>query len=164
MASCPELSAYQQMREDLVASLVREIKKATAVEVAFLLPGDLWSTGVNPSLIAKEADLVESLAYTNSADVVEERTRRTETYIGDLSHLLIGLQAYYPCANDSKTLQANVRRAHQLNVRQFSFYNYGIMPRPNLLWIKDCVEAVHKADTLGRRRLLHFFGELFNRT
>ena len=58
--------------------------------------------------------------------------------VPDLRRLVVGLQAYYPCAVDSDGLLAQVEAARRQGVEQFSYYNYGIMPRPNLGWLRRC--------------------------
>ena len=135
-----ELAGFQQLREDLVTSLIREIKDATGVEISFLLMGDRWGAGIHPPQIAREADLVEILAYTDSPDAVEERVRETMADLDDPGRLVLGLQAYYPCARSADGLWANVERGLELGVKQFSYYNYGIAPRPCLDWVKYCTE------------------------
>ena len=136
-----ELAGFQQMREDLVTSLVREIKEATGVEVSFLLMGDRWRAGIRPAQIAREADLVEILAYTDSPDAVEKRVQETMADLDEPGRLVLGLQAYHPCARSADGLWANVERGLELGVKQFSYYNYGIAPRPCLDWVKHCTEC-----------------------
>ena len=130
LSSRQDLAAFQQMREELVVSLVRQLKTATGVEIAFM--------GGNRQMAAV-ADLLEILAYTNSPDRVETQVKDMLKVLEEPGRLVVGLQAYHPCANSSQELAANVKRALELGIRQFSYYNYGIMPRPNLQWIKDSI-------------------------
>ena len=141
VAAREDLAAFQEMREDLVTSLIREVREATGVEVSFLLMGDRWQAGIRRPRVMEVVDLVEILAYTASPDAVEARIREVEKDLGDVSRLVVGLQAYHPAAPDGETLKANVERALALGAEQFSYYNYGIMPRPNLQWIRTCTEG-----------------------
>ena len=139
----PELAGFQEMREEAVTSLIGRIKEDSgAPEVSFLLMGDRWTSGIRPEKIAGVCDLLGSLAYTSSPEIVEERVK------GDLERsgieprqLVVGLQAYPPAAADAETLAAVFARARECGAEQFSFYNYGIMPRPNLDWIRRCVRS-----------------------
>ncbi len=141
-----ELTAYQEMREDLVATLIREIRDAAGVEISVLLMGDRWLTGLNRERVAESADLVEALAYTPSPDEVEACVvGETEQGI-DASRLVLGLQAYRPCAASQEDLARNVQRGLALGVRRFSYYNYGIMPRANFEWIRYCNRQLKKAE------------------
>ncbi|MSR81582.1 MAG: hypothetical protein EXS58_01445 [Candidatus Latescibacteria bacterium] len=126
-----DLAAFQEMRQELVVSLVRQIKEATGVEVAFMGGG---------RRIAEVADLLEILAYTPLPDQVGAQISDALQHLDSAERLVVGLQAYYPCANTSEELEANVHRALALGIRQFSYYNYGIMPRPNFQWIRRCIE------------------------
>lgn len=140
-AGHPELQAFQAMREDLVISLVEEIREATGVEVSFLLMGDRWGAGIDAERMAAAADLVEILAYVDSPEKVTRRLEALRPAVPDMSRLVVGLQAYYPCALDADGLAAQVEAARRQGVEQFSYYNYGIMPRPNLQWLRRCALA-----------------------
>ena len=52
----------------------------------------------------------------------------------------VGLQAYPPASPDATTLMANLEAALEQGVSRFSFYNYGIMPLPNLDWIRQAIK------------------------
>ncbi|MFH1570229.1 MAG: hypothetical protein ABIL09_19715 [Gemmatimonadota bacterium] len=137
----PLLAAYQDLREELVASLVGEIGQACGgAEVSVILMGDRWNAGLRPEALVRAADRVEILAYTPSADQVEERVRATLRDLSSPSQLVVGLQAYPPAARQAAELRANVDRARSCGVEQFSFYNYGIMPRASLDWVRTCLQ------------------------
>ena len=136
-----ELQAYQTLREDLVVSLVEEIRQATGAEVSFLLMGDRWGAGIDAARMAATADLVEILAYVDAPEKITHRLAAMRETVPDLRRLVVGLQAYYPCAVDADGLLAQVEAARREGVEQFSYYNYGIMPRPNLGWLRRCILA-----------------------
>ena len=140
-AGHPELQAYQAMREDLVISLVEEVREATGVEVSFLLMGDRWGAGIDAARMAATADLVEILAYVDAPEKITQRLAAMRETVPDLRRLVVGLQAYYPCAVDAEGLLAQVQAARREGVEQLSYYNYGIMPRPNLGWLRRCTRA-----------------------
>ena len=140
-AGHPELQAFQAMREDLVVSLVEEVREATGVEVSFLLMGDRWGAGIDAARMAAAADLVEILAYVDAPEKVTQRLHALRRTVPEMSRLVVGLQAYYPCAVDADGLAAQVAAARREGVEQLSYYNYGIMPRPNLEWLRRCARA-----------------------
>jgi hypothetical protein len=137
----PEFAALQVMREDAVASLVDEVRKRCRTAVSFIHMGDRWSTGVVPERILQSADLLEVLAYTGSAGQVGAQVQAALTAALTPDRLLVGLQAYHPCATSAELLAAQVNAAARLGVRHFSYYNYGIMPRANLAWIRSCTSG-----------------------
>ena len=103
-----------------------------------MLMGDRWTSAIQPKSIGQHADLFETLAYTNSPDSAQ---RQVNEILQDIpaEKLVVGLQAYPPAADSAEALQAVVQGVKECGVRQLSFYNYGIMPRPNLAWIRQCI-------------------------
>ncbi len=144
-AAVPQLAEYVHMRENTVATLVQEVRDAAGVPVSFIFMGDRPTSGADRKRIASIVDYVETLSYT--AD--PERTRQTVSrLLPDLrapDQLLVGLQAYPPASPDAETLQANIEEAAGLGIRRFSFYNYGIMPLPNLNWVQKAIGAAQKS-------------------
>lgn len=138
----PALAAFQEMREELVTSLIREIRQVTGVEVSFLLMGDRWGAGIRRDQMSGAADLVEILAYSRDPDAIASRVRDTLADLDTPDQLVLGLQAYHPCATSAEELQAIVEAGLGLGVGKFSFYNYGIAPPPCLDWIGQCVKRM----------------------
>ena len=138
--SIPGLRVYCNMREEVVSSLVRELKEAVDVPLSYILMGNPHMTGASPRAIAQIADSVEILSYT--AD-----TQRTKTRVAELlpmlqrtDQLVVGLQAYPPASPDAETLCANLRAAREQGVTKFAFYNYGIMPFAALDWVRQAIK------------------------
>ncbi len=139
----PDLASFVRMREEIVASLVREVRETGPI--SFIWMGNPHTAGFNRKEIAGIADYSEILSYTPDAD----RTARTvQDLVPDLpspAHLIVGLQAYLPASPDAETLAKNLKRASSLGVRRFSFYNFGIMPAPNLQWVKQAIKIARNA-------------------
>jgi hypothetical protein len=93
---------------------------------------------LNRERVAESSDLTEILAYTSSPDEVSARVADEIGQGIDPGRIVLGLQAYPPCAVSRKDLALNVQRGLDLGIKQFSYYNYGIMPRANLDWIRHC--------------------------
>ena len=133
------LSQYLKIRQRMVTSLFEEVKAAAGVPTRFILMGAPHISGADRRAIAGLADCVEILSYAADAG----RTRQAvEALLPDLpgpDRLMVGLQAYPPASPDGDVLRANVRGAAALGVHRFSFYNYGIMPLPNLVWVKKAI-------------------------
>ena len=145
VAAQDQLAAFQSLREDLVTSLVGEIKSGCGqAEIAFVsfdVASDRWRCGVRPEKVLEHSDLLATIAYSSDLGVVEERSRTALAAVDSPERLLLGLQAYTPCADDAESLQAVVDKTRECGVEQLSVYNYGIMPRPNLDWIRRCLRG-----------------------
>lgn len=136
----PGLEAFDAMREEIVTSLVRELKASVDVPLSYILMGDSQITGSNPKAIAQIADSVEILSYT--ADPQRTKTRVSELLpiIQSPDQLVVGLQAYPPASPDAETLCANLQAAREQGVTKFAFYNYGIMPLAALDWVRQAIQ------------------------
>lgn len=145
VAGHPALGAFQQLREELVAGLVAEIRGAVgpAVEVSFLLMGDRWQAGIRADLIAPHAERLGILAYTPSPDEVERRVvAALAAGVPAADRLVVGLCLYPPASPDGATLAATAAAAVGAGVRELSFYNYGIAPPACLEWVKSCIRSI----------------------
>jgi hypothetical protein len=140
IAEQPDLAAYVAVREEVVTSLVQEVKEESRVPISFLSMGDRWTTGVNLSRVAHRASRVEILAYTADTAALERQIQAVASELDGLDRLVVGLQAYPPASPDAATLHRNVQAAVRRGVRFLSFYHYGIMPRPNLAWIREAMD------------------------
>ena len=139
----PEIGAYLEMRASVVSSLVANIKSVSKAPIASMGMGDDRNSGLNIEQIRETVDWYEILCYTPSRESVEEFVKDgTELMNGDANRVWVGFCAYPPESPDAGTLATNVRAAVDLGVRAVSFYNYGIMPRRNLQWIKKAIEGV----------------------
>jgi hypothetical protein len=152
----PPLAAYVEMRERTVSSLIEELKEsipstgsghrnAQLSVIVSPLPRN-WITGVHTRRIASIADFVEVLSYTSSASKVSDDISQVRQILGSVESLTVGLAAYHPFVTDPHRLKEMVEQGLRAGVRRFSFYNYGLMPRENLSWVKEAVELIHDAD------------------
>ena len=136
----PDLAAFDAMREEIVTSLVRELKASVDVPLSYILMGDSTITGSNPKAIAQIADSVEILSYTAAPQRTRTRVSELLPIIQSPDQLVVGLQAYPPASPDAKTLCANLQAAREQGVTKFAFYNYGIMPLSALDWVRQAIQ------------------------
>lgn len=148
IAAVPQLEPFVRMRDEVVASLLEEVKAAAGVPVSFIFMGDRFNAAINRSRLAEIADYAETLAYTPDADRIQSTISEIVADLKNPQQLVVGLQAYPPASPDATALGAGVERALDLGIRRVSFYNYGIMPPANLAWIGRCIgDARRVCDT-----------------
>ncbi|MBT5875060.1 MAG: hypothetical protein HOH43_16700 [Candidatus Latescibacteria bacterium] len=145
VAGNEELAEYVRMRAETVASLTRMVKGAVTVPVYYLLMGNYFGSGMDHHEISRIVDRVEILAYSPDTDQVRESIRQTCNQGIAPENIHAGFGAYYPASPDEETLIATTEAALDEGVSGFSYYNYGIMPRQNLQWVKSAVKAVNGA-------------------
>ncbi len=145
IATVPQLDPFIRMRDEVVASLLEEVRTAAGVPVSFIFMGDRYGASIHRSRLAEVADYAETLAYTPNVNRIQATISDIVPDLNDPQQLVVGLQAYPPASPDAQTLRACVECAFGQGIRRFSFYNYGIMPEANLAWIKQCIGDVRGA-------------------
>lgn len=138
----PDLRAFADARERVVADLVAEVAAESKVPLSFILMGSRWDIGASVSALNNIVARFEILAYTPSSQEVAQRTKAALQEIKEGERLVVGLQTYPPAAPDAATLKANVQAAWQAGARCLSFYHYGIMPPANLAWVTEALASV----------------------
>ncbi len=141
----PETREYLKMRESVVSSLISEIKTVSKAQIASMAMGSRRYSGLNTEQIREVVNWHEILCYTPSQASVEESVRNATALMnGQADRVWVGVCAYPPASPDAKTLATNVKAAADLGVRAVSFYNYGIMPKRNLQWVKAAIEGIRQ--------------------
>ncbi len=142
VAALPELAAYQAVREETVASLVREVREAVGCEVYLIQMGDRWISGLDLARVAGLVDRIEVLAYTASPEQVRRLVESALRSLPGPERLTVGYSVFAPFTPDRSTLLANAEAALDLGVRALSFYNYGLIPAASFPWVRDAVAAL----------------------
>jgi hypothetical protein len=137
ISSTPGLDAFVNLREDIVSSLISQVREAIGIPVSVILMGSRYTSGIDRKRMATIADRVETLSYTPDPDRTRKTVQDITVDLKSPEQLIVGLQAYPPASPDQETLVATTHAAHELGINRFSFYNFGIMPEANLLWIKS---------------------------
>ncbi|MBB14067.1 hypothetical protein CMK22_02290 [Candidatus Poribacteria bacterium] len=142
------LEKFIQVRQNVVSSLLQEIRDAVDTELNFILMGDRVTSGLAPETISQISDKVEILAYTSSASQMVDMIHGKYQEISSQEKLVVGYSVYGSSTPNAETLHNNVQAAIDIGVRHFSFYNYGIMPPQNLDWVKKANEIINAEPSL----------------
>jgi hypothetical protein len=146
VGSIPGLEGYVSVREDVVTSLAEQVREAAGVPISFIFMGDPYASGLARDRLAAAVDYAEILSYTADPSATGAAIDRTVPFLREPAQLVVGLQAYPPASRGPDDLLANVERARQKGIRRFSFYNFGIMPAPNLAWVGQACAAIRAAE------------------
>lgn len=156
-----ELGRYMALRAEAVALLLREVRQAvhgagavavhlqeaSAVGAPPYTPvADLaWQFGMAVPPRPRTADAVTVLGYFAG---VERFKREMDAYRGRIPADLPLEVALRPCTPDCASaaeLRAKVEHCAASGAAGVSFYNYGMMPVPNMGWVHDAVAGVRDA-------------------
>jgi hypothetical protein len=147
LAEDQELQALVDARCEVVTSLTREVRDAVGDKFLVAMQiGDSTAGGWDGAEIARIADAIELLCYTDQPARVGSMVSAASPHFCAPDDLIVGLSAFTPHTPSQEVLTRNVRQALSMGVRDFSFYNYGIMPERNLAWVRDAVAIIREAD------------------
>lgn len=142
VAEQPDVDAFLSVRADTVSDLTRMVVAAVRIPVYYYLMGDYHVAGMRYDEVAAIADRVVILAYSSSAEQVKSQICSLRDAGVPSDRVIAGMQAYPPASPDAETLQSTVRAAKDQGVAGYCFYNYGIMPRKNLQWVKQAIAGI----------------------
>lgn len=140
----PELKAYLKMRQESLISLIKEVKAEVNSPIFVMDMGDSKVNGLNLKEISNIADRIEILCYSASEQAVANSVDKVKSMTSTAENLTAGFSCYYPASPNRDTLQRNVKKAFEMGVSGFSFYNYGIMPKPSLNWVKETIKGIKR--------------------
>jgi hypothetical protein len=127
-------------RETVVSSFLEEVEESAGVtkvrQMAQIDPVARRLTGINPAASAKVAGGVLVLGYVKDGLTLRAPLQDVQNLIGT-GEITLGLQVGLPESGGKKEFLQKISVAEQLGIRSFNFYNYGLIPRHNLTWIRD---------------------------
>lgn len=137
------LRALLVARDRTVSSLIRDIRGAVRKEVKlvmraasspFITGGD---AGIEWKSLVGVVDRFLFLQFYRETDLVRKELARVMDYQSSCDVALhIGLRAYYPDITSEMELRERLGLLDKRRVGGVQFYNYGLLPRPNLQWIR----------------------------
>jgi hypothetical protein len=141
-ALVPGYAAYTASRLETVTSLLREIRAATQAPLSAIIgtgvPERPWLVGVDLAAFAAACDTLVFTCYRPEATEVEQDARFARAHSNG-SRLYAGLQSIWPLARGAGDLAAKVSAVKRAGADGVSLYNYGLMPLPNLGWVKEAL-------------------------
>lgn len=146
LADYPDLLAYIRWRTTPVTSLVRDLKRAanarTKVYFLSLETGAAWLSGIDLAAIGVVCDGIVLCAYDSSPERVGADVAKAKDLLPPGAHLSVGLRVFYPEVHGPDELASKVTSADEHAPDGFNFYNYGLIPRVRLDWIRHSLESL----------------------
>ncbi|MFO1349642.1 MAG: hypothetical protein U1F68_02700 [Gammaproteobacteria bacterium] len=151
----PDLGAFLLWRCAQVSALVSEIRGELRTDLVLaVIPtiqrtlSSAWLEGSDLNVLAQSADAVELPFYQSSAERIAadawDATRRMAG--GTLRGIL---RPGPPDITSRKDLLANLVALRSGGVKDFAFYNYGLLRPVNLRWMRDTLAALDSSGTAG---------------
>jgi hypothetical protein len=136
-----DLKAFSEFRERSVTELVRSVAQSARKPIRILAMGDRHTTALDINAIVPVVDAVEYLCYTSDAARIQKTLHEAISDTGSAAKVGAGIQAYPPASPTAETLITSVAAARSCGVSLLSFYNFGLLPKPNMGWIKRALES-----------------------
>ncbi len=96
-----------------------------------------WKHGLDFHTLDEHLDYLTVIAYEKDATSVIERVRTAQEFTDCELHA--GIIPAHPEVYDERTTIEIVNALHQEGVERTSFYNYGLLPKPNLEWVRSAI-------------------------
>ncbi len=151
VATFPPLQHYIQRRLNTVTDLVRRIRSAIAgmrlgvFTSSFVgSPSNVWMEGVSLLDLQPTTDVFHLLAYSANSDEVNSDLLFCLNQV-DPSRLNLTINLGLPITPTLDHAMAKIDFAWNRGVRQFSFFNHGLLGEARLQWVKEISEEIrHK--------------------
>jgi hypothetical protein len=145
-ADDPALRSFLAWRFTPVTELCRTLRasarRSTALYFLSLVTQRAWLQGIDVEAIARACDGLVVCAYDSSAPQVFSDVGEAARRVGSDRHLSAGFRVFYPETQGAEDLRSKVHEAVRAGAKGVNFYNYGLIPRPRLAWIRTSVEGL----------------------
>lgn len=140
----PTVARYAETKMETLSQLYSNLDDASGDAdlgsyLGMLRVEDAWMHGIDLDALAESLDYHTVLAYVPTAAEVADRLQIAETLSSDVS-IHAGLLPAHPPVTDEDTVRRQVRAAAEAGAERISFYNYGLLPRRNLVWVGAATE------------------------
>ena len=142
-APWPALHEFLNWRFVPVTSLIAEICEAAhpASEVVTIDLAEGWRGGCDHAEIARACDGLLICAYDMDEAATGAALAKARAKAGTDKFVGAGFRVFHPEMSDGTDLARKVAAARAGGAQAVNFYNYGLIPKARLGWIRQAVEA-----------------------
>lgn len=143
----PEMLAYLRWRSSIITSLVQEVRsngfRSELYFLSLLTNRDSWLYGVNLADVSNFCDGIVICSYDSSAEQAVQDIQLSRKEFNPQTKIVTGMRAFYPeYANESSFVQ-KVKSVLDASRDGFIFYNYGLIPRSQLEWVRQATAVIN---------------------
>ena len=145
----PALRSFLAWRFTPVTELCRALRASAepsaAVYFLSLVTQRAWLQGIDVEAIGRVCDGLVVCVYNSPPALVSRDIAEASRLVPSDKHLSAGFQVFHPETKGPEDLQSKVQEAVRAGARGLNFYNYGLIPRARLAWIKGSVKGLAAA-------------------
>lgn len=130
---------------DLILSRIQSVRPAEiVVNAASSRYKNGAFLGVQPSDLAARVDALLLSLWHLDPEAACAELQTTVANVSGHARVLAGLRVFPPDFRNAEEIAGQCLALAKAGASGFSFYHYGLCPRPNLRWIRHAVSAVNK--------------------
>lgn len=138
-----DVVSYMKMRIDVVMELFATVKErlrdgCTLRIIDWENPGRLWMRGFDERL-NDFLDGIVMCCYSKDTSLLAELVEETKQFLPKVP-VIAGIQAGYPTCTTAQDVVEQVEAARQAPTAGVQVYNYGLMRRENIGWLRDALQ------------------------
>jgi hypothetical protein len=147
IASVAGLADYLEMRFSVLENCLREATgplRESKKKVIYLIGSDQQldhAGGIDLRRLAKHADAVEYMFYARPPEDAPAVVRNVRNAVGPGVPVYLILRPGYPDAEDAATVARLTRAALAAGAEGVSYYNFGLIERSHMEWVRDAIRS-----------------------
>jgi len=130
---------------DLCKALRESAKTSTAIYFLSLVTQRAWLQGIDVEAIARACDGLVVCVYDSPPPQVFADIGEASRRIGSEKYLSAGFRVFHPETRSAEDLRSKVREAVRAGAEGVNFYNFGLIPRSRLSWIRTSLDGLGRA-------------------
>lgn len=136
----PALAEFLRWRTAPVTALIARCREVAHPQTQVLLidAGPSWWEGVDRAAAAAACDGLLYCAYGSPADRLTSEIAAVRAVLAPGATLIAGLALFHPMVADAADFTARARAA-QSHADGLNFYNFGLVPRARLDWVRQAL-------------------------
>lgn len=142
----PELLAYLEWRSEVITSLVEEVRSSVVRSKLYFLSlltnRDSWLYGVNLANISNYCDGVVICSYDCSAEQAAQDIHFSRRDFNPAAKIITGMRAFHPEYANKDSFVQKVKSVLKESQDGFIFYNYGLIPKNQLAWVREATAVM----------------------
>ncbi len=127
---------------ELCSGLRAAASPSTAVYFLSLVTQRAWLHGIDIGAIGRVCDGLVVCAYDSPAPKVARDIAEAYHTMPADRYLSAGFRVFHPETRGPDDLRAKVTEAVRVGAKGLNFYNFGLIPRARLAWVRAAVEGV----------------------
>ncbi len=144
----PKITEFLHWRSNMVSTLVKDVKSKVQNSdlyfLSLLTNRDSWLYGVNLQELSQYCDGIVICSYDCNSKSARDDIRTSRAEFQPKTKIITGMRAFYPEYHDEHMFVEKVQNVLKESKDGFIFYNYGLIPKTQLDWVRKAIEVCNQ--------------------